>query len=105
MGKKWANQLEPSVNTHAEQNGWIGNLTEFGEFIRYRKQVKIKILRKNNKDIVIQINPKKTHPMIGFILGNTSLKISQISIQKNDRDHNRYKIFKTGNVFKIRSKP
>jgi len=88
-----------------EHNGWIGNLTEFGEFFRYRKQAKIKILRKNNKEIIIQINPKKTHPMIGFILGNTSLKISQISIQKNDRDHNRYQIFKTGNVFKIRSKP
>ena len=87
------------------RNGWMGNIREFGDFFRHRQQVKIKVFQKSNKGIIIQINPKNTHPMVGFILGNTSLDISQISIQKNDRNPIQYKILKTGDVFKISSNP
>ncbi len=91
-------ELMQFVRSH---NGWIGNLTEYGEFFRYRQEVKIKVFQNNNKELRIQINPKKIHPMVGFVLGNTSSGISQIRIQNDDRDPMQYQIEKSGNIFKF----
>jgi len=64
-------------------NGWLGNLTEFGEFIRLRSQIKLSILQDRNGDLIIKSNTKKNHPMVGFMIGNLPTKHTSIEVHNS----------------------
>lgn len=88
-----------------DRNGWMGNITEYGQFYRHRRQVNIKLFETKEKGISIRIEAEKHHPMVGFILGNTSPDISHISIQKTEPMPFQYKITQKGNIFNISTAP
>lgn len=88
-----------------DRNGWMGNITEFGQFYRHRRQVHIKLFETDDKGISIRIEAEKHHPMVGFILGNTAKNISQINFQKTEPVPFQYKIVQKGDVFHISASP
>jgi peptidoglycan/xylan/chitin deacetylase (PgdA/CDA1 family) len=65
-------------------NGWIGNLTEFGNFFRFRSQVKLKVFRNSQGKLIIRSNKSEMHPMIGMVIGNLKNNNNVVEIQNSE---------------------
>jgi peptidoglycan/xylan/chitin deacetylase (PgdA/CDA1 family) len=64
--------------------GWMGNLTEFGEFFRSRSQIKLKVFRNSQGKLVIRSNKSEMHPMIGMVIGNLKDTNTEVEIQNSE---------------------
>ncbi|HEA66465.1 MAG TPA: hypothetical protein ENI07_06560 [Desulfobacterales bacterium] len=92
---------EKLMNHILKVKGWIGNLTAFGEFIRYRNRIKLKVVQDQEKNLIIKTNTQQIHPMVGFVIGNLPKENITVIVKNNEGEDLPYRVIKEKTVFRI----
>lgn len=88
-----------------DRNGWMGNIAEFGEFVRHRAAGDLAIFRKPDGGIVVRVDTAGTDPMVGFVLGNGPVDASRLVIEQDRSRGHPYQVVAEDGAYRITTSP